>query len=126
MFPSLYFQGMILMLLPLDMLVGVYMHIISAMVLFGANTLSQSYVEEEIAIIHNKGMGNTTLYKSHVDFMKDHLYENVDDYENNNYNDGSQETNPTYLHLQGLPLSIASLFKLSPLMKRQVCDSSYL
>ena len=96
------------------------MHIISAMVVFGANTLSQSYVEEEIAIIHNKGMGNTTLYKSHVDFMKDHLYENVDDYENNNYNDGSQEANPTYLHLQGLPLSIASLFKLSPLMKRQV------
>ena len=117
---------MILMLLPLDMLVGVYMHIISAMVLFGANTLSQSYVEEEIAIIHNKGMGNTTLYKSHVDFMKDHLYENVDDYGNNNYNDGNQEINPTYLHLQGLPLSIASLFKLSPLMKRQVCDSGYL
>ena len=107
---------MILMLLPLDMLVGVYMHIISAMVLFGANTLSQSYVEEEIAIIHNKGMGNTTLYKSHVDFMKDHLYENVDDYENNE--------NPTSLHLQGLPLSVASLFKLSPLMKRQVCDPS--
>ena len=117
---------MILMLLPLDMLVGVYMHIISAMVLFGANTLSQSYVEEEIAIIHNKGMGNTTLYKSHVDFMKEHLYENDDDYGSNNYNDGNHETRPTYLHLQGLPLSIASLFKLSPLIKRQVCDSSYL
>ena len=114
------------MLLPLDMLVGVYMHIISAMVLFGANTLSQSYVEEEIAIVHNKGMGNTTLYKSHVDFMKDHLYENADDYGNNDHNDGNHETNPTYLHLQGLPLSIASLFKLSPLIKRQVCDSRYL
>ena len=114
------------MLLPLDMLVGVYMHIISAMILFGANTLSQSYVEEEIAIVHNKGMGNTTLYKSHVDFMKEQLYENDDDYGNNNYNDGNAETNPTYLHLQGLPLSVASLFKLSPLMKRQVFVSSYL
>ena len=114
------------MLLPLDMLVGVYMHIISAMILFGANTLSQSYVEEEIAIVHNKGMGNTTLYKSHVDFMKEQLYENDDDYGNNNYNDGNDETNPTYLHLQGLPLSVASLFKLSPLMKRQVFVSSYL
>ena len=58
------------MLLPLDMIVSIYMHMISAILIFGANVLSQSYVQEEIDIIHDDVMGRGGLYDSHIDFMK--------------------------------------------------------
>ena len=115
------------MLLPLDMLVSIYMHLISAMLIFGANILSQSYVQEEIEIVHNAETGRGELYSSHIDFMQRHLYENKN---NDNLGDSVHNNEPyaqdksiqsdTYLYLQSLPIEIASLFKLSPLIKRQV------
>ena len=115
---------MLLMLLPLDMLVAVYMHAISAMLIFGANVLSQSYVEEEIDIVHNNGVGRGSLYESHIEFMKMHLYENNNEDKDfmNNGHEIRKETlqSDTYLHLLNLPLTIASSFKLSPMIKRQV------
>ena len=102
------------MLLPLDLLVAVYMHVIAAMLLFGANVLSQSCVEEEIELIHNNGMGKGSLYDSHVDFMKTHLYDN-----NENDNRINQDSD-TYPELLSLPAFISSMFQPSPLIKRQV------
>ena len=112
------------MLLPLDMLVAVYMHLISAMLVFGANVLSQSYIEEEIDIVHNNGVGRGSLYESHIEFMKAHLYEN-NNQDNGLMNNGHEirketQQSDNYLHLLNLPITIASLFKLSPLIKRQV------
>ena len=108
------------MLLPLDMLVSIYMHLISAMLIFGANMLSQSYVQEEIEIVHNSGRGE--LYNSHIDFMQRQLYENKinDDLGDKVQNNEPYMKSDTYLCLQSLPIEIASLFKLSPLIKRQV------
>ena len=110
------------MLLPLDMLVAVYMHLISAMLVFGANALSQSYVEEEIDILHNKGVGRGSLYESHSDFMKMHLYENDDTQDDKHFRHTKTEhkQSDSYQHLHNLPLTIASSFKLTPLVKRQV------
>ena len=105
---------MLLMLLPLDLLVDVYMHAISAVLLFGANVLSQSCVEEEIELIHNNGMGKGSLYDSHIDFMKTHLYDNVGD------DNIVQSTSETYPELLSLPAFCASILQPSPLIKRQV------
>ena len=105
---------MLLMLLPLDLLVAVYMHVISAMLLFGANVLSQSCVEEEIELIHNNGMGKGSLYDSHIDFMKTHLYDSIGD--DNNV----QADRDTYPELLSLPAFCASILQPSPLIKRQV------
>ena len=102
------------MLLPLDLLVAVYMHLISAMLLFGANVLSQSCVEEEIELIHNNGQGKGSLYDSHVDFMKTHLYDN------NKEKDAANAIHDTYSELFSLPAIIASILQPSPLIKRQV------
>ena len=102
------------MLLPLDLLVAVYMHVISAMLLFGANVLSQSCVEEEMELFHNNGMGKGSLYDSHIDFMKTHLYDNKED-ENEMY-----EERDTYPEIYSLPAFIPSILQLSPLIKRQV------
>ena len=106
------------MLLPLDMLVSVYMHLLSAILIFGANVLSRAYVEEEIEIIHNNGIGGS-LYESHVQFMKTHLYD-----ENNekfNMKDETINIEPES-DIMSLPITIASMFKLSPLIKRLVSD----
>ena len=108
------------MLLPLDLLVAVYMHVISAMLLFGANVLSQSCVEEEIELFHNNGMGKGSLYDSHIDFMKTHLYDNKED-ENAMY-----EERDTYPEIYSLPAFIPSIFQLSPLIKRQVIQLTIL
>ena len=110
------------MLLPLDMLVSIYMHLISAMLIFGANILSQSYVQEEIEIVHNDETGRGELYNSHIDLMQRHLYENKinDNLGDNVHNNEPYMKSDTYLCLQSLPIEIASLFKLSPLIKRQV------
>ena len=115
------------MLLPLDMLVSIYMHLISAMLIFGANILSQSYVQEEIEIVQNDETGRGELYDSHIDFMQRHLYEsksndNVGDNVHNNepYSQDKSIKSDTYHCLLSLPIEIASLFKLSPLIKRQV------
>ena len=102
------------MLLPLDLLVAVYMHLISAMLLFGANVLSQSCVEEEIELIHNNGQGKGSLYDSHVDFMKTHLYDN------NKEENVANVNRDTYSELFSLPAIIASILQPSPLIKRQV------
>ena len=102
------------MLLPLDLLVAVYMHVISAMLLFGANVLSQSCVEEEMELFHNNGMGKGSLYDSHIDFMKTHLYDNKED-ENEMH-----EERDTYPQIYSLPAFIPSILQLSPLIKRQV------
>ena len=102
------------MLLPLDLLVSVYMHVISAMLLFGANVLSQSCVEEEMELFHNSGMGKGSLYDSHIDFMKTHLYDNKE-VENKIY-----EERDTYLEIYSLPAFITSILQPSPLIKRQV------
>ena len=118
---------MLILLLPLDMLVSIYMHIISATLIFGANVLSQSYVQEEIDIIHDDISGRGGLYDSHSEFMKEHLYENknsgnLNEMVNHNKPDSQDEymKSDTYLYLQSLPFEIASLLKLSPLIKRQV------
>ena len=108
------------MLLPLDLLVAVYMHVISAMLLFGANVLSQSCVEEEIELFHNNGMGKGSLYDSHIDFMKTHLYDNKEN-ENAMY-----EERDTYPEIYSLPAFIPSIFQLSPLIKRQVIQLTIL
>ena len=110
---------MILMLLPLDMLVSVYMHVISAILIFGANILSQSYIQEEIEIAHNNGEGKGPLYDSHIEFMKAHLYDNNDLMNNENEVPDATKQSDNYLHLFDLPITIASLIKLSPLLKRQ-------
>ena len=102
------------MLLPLDLLVAVYMHVISAMLLFGANVLSQSCVEEEMELFHNSGTGKGSLYDSHIDFMKTHLYDNKED-DNKIY-----EERDTYLEIYSLPAFITSILQPSPLIKRQV------
>ena len=106
------------MLLPLDLLVAVYMHVISAMLLFGANVLSQSCVEEEIELFHNNGMGKGSLYDSHIDFMKTHLYDNKED-ENEMYKERD-----TYLEIYSLPDFVTSILQPSPLIKRQVIQST--
>ena len=106
------------MLLPLDMLVSVYMHLLSAILIFSANVLSRAYVEEEIEIIHNNGVGGS-LYESHIQFMKTHLYE-----ENNekfNMKDETINTEPQS-DIMNLPITIASIFKLSPLIRRLVSN----
>lgn len=106
------------MLLPLDLLVAVYMHVISAMLLFGANVLSQSCVEEEMELFHNNGMGKGSLYDSHIDFMKTHLYDNKED-ENEMYKERD-----TYLEIYSLPDFVTSILQPSPLIKRQVIQST--
>ena len=106
-----FLQGVLLMLLPLDMLVNIYMHLVSAILIFGANILSRAYVEEEIQIVHNNGIGGS-LYRHHIPFMRDHLYED-DGLNGGNINNQDSDK-------LSFPFYIVSLLKLTPSIKRQV------
>ena len=54
-------------------------------------------------------MGKGSLYDSHVDFMKTHLYDN------NENDDRINQDRDTYPEVLSLPAFIPSVFQLSPL-----------